>query len=226
MSGFKVDDFLNKIQHRITTYESTIEWIPFDRLENIKEIGKGGFSIVYSTTWIDGRTIEYSTDSFVKKKRIPNCTVALKILNNAENLNDFLHELIVQNPPLSRFTHQDFHSGNMLLKNSTKEVFGILPYIAPEVLCKKAYSKSSDISSLGTPQCYVNEANQCIVIDPLKRPLTDDLRSTFAYWYNIYLKKVENLTTEVLKIKNEFEGAEKIEKIVSTLSKNQSSYRS
>ncbi|RHZ64165.1 hypothetical protein Glove_326g193 [Diversispora epigaea] len=63
MSGFKVDDFLNEIQHKITTYESTIEWIPFDRLENIKEIGKGGFSIVYSTTWIDGRTIEYSTDS-------------------------------------------------------------------------------------------------------------------------------------------------------------------
>lgn len=89
----ELDDFLNEIQHKIDTYDRVIEWIPFDRLENLKEIGKGGLNTIYSATWIDGaRTIsvDYNKEAFVAK-RLPNCTVTLKILNS--NLNDFLHEV-------------------------------------------------------------------------------------------------------------------------------------
>lgn len=97
MSGVKeLDDFLIEIQHEIDFYEGAIEWIPFDRLKNIKEIGKGGFSTVYSATWIDGaraRSVDYKTGSFVAK-RLSNCTVALKILDGAQdNFNNFLHEV-------------------------------------------------------------------------------------------------------------------------------------
>ncbi|CAG8468457.1 8406_t:CDS:2 [Diversispora eburnea] len=87
MSGVKeLDDFLNEIQHKITTYESVIEWIPFERLENLKEIGKGGFNTVHLATWIDEiRTIsaDYNSKNFAVK-RVSNCTVTLKILNNAK----------------------------------------------------------------------------------------------------------------------------------------------
>src|SRR5437764_4783295 len=31
-----------------------LEWVPFDRFEEIKEIGEGGFAKVFSATWIDG----------------------------------------------------------------------------------------------------------------------------------------------------------------------------
>ena len=31
-----------------------LEWVPFDRFTDIKEIGEGGFAKVYSATWIDG----------------------------------------------------------------------------------------------------------------------------------------------------------------------------
>src|ERR1043165_3056489 len=31
-----------------------LEWVPFDRFEDIKQIGVGGFAKVYSATWIDG----------------------------------------------------------------------------------------------------------------------------------------------------------------------------
>src|SRR5579862_6266596 len=35
-------------------YPIFLEWVPFDRFEDIKQIGEGGFSKVYSATWIDG----------------------------------------------------------------------------------------------------------------------------------------------------------------------------
>ncbi|PKY12813.1 kinase-like protein, partial [Rhizophagus irregularis] len=36
-----------------------------------------------------------------------------------------------------------------IISNSRKEIYGVLPYIAPEVLQGKEYTKSSDIYSLG-----------------------------------------------------------------------------
>src|SRR5947199_4322494 len=32
-----------------------LEWVSFDRFEDIKQIGEGGFAKVYSAKWIDGR---------------------------------------------------------------------------------------------------------------------------------------------------------------------------
>ncbi|CAB4438283.1 unnamed protein product [Rhizophagus irregularis] len=65
--------------------------------------------------------------------------------------------------------HKDFHSGNILLDNSypfvsdlgmcrpanikksVKEegIYGVLPYMAPEVLCGYQYTKAADIYSFG-----------------------------------------------------------------------------
>ncbi len=64
--------------------------------------------------------------------------------------------------------HGDFHSGNLLLWNQklmyisdlglskpadkpseTNEIYGVLPYIAPEFLHGKLYTKAADIYSFG-----------------------------------------------------------------------------
>ena len=34
---------------------SFLEWVPFDRFTDIKEVGEGGFAKVYSATWIGGK---------------------------------------------------------------------------------------------------------------------------------------------------------------------------
>lgn len=37
---------------RYTSYDF-LEWAPYDRFTNIKEIGEGDFAKVYSATWIE-----------------------------------------------------------------------------------------------------------------------------------------------------------------------------
>ncbi|RHZ88866.1 hypothetical protein Glove_21g48 [Diversispora epigaea] len=87
----------------------------------------------------------------------------LRLSNLALNFNQF-HKLDI--------VHQDFHPGNILLNNSKfnlyisdfglsrivgqslenynkKNIFGVLPYIAPEVLCGEEYTKAADVYSFG-----------------------------------------------------------------------------
>ena len=46
-----------------------LEWVPFDRFTDIKEVGKGGFAKVYSATWIDGKLKYEIVDGSWKKNK-------------------------------------------------------------------------------------------------------------------------------------------------------------
>ncbi|RIB24599.1 hypothetical protein C2G38_2069612, partial [Gigaspora rosea] len=88
---------IKAFQLRASSYDDMIEWIPFDRLSDVKEIGKGGFGSVYSATWLDGiRKVDEIKDGdnvIYKRARKPASTVALKTLaSSMENNNDFLKE--------------------------------------------------------------------------------------------------------------------------------------
>jgi hypothetical protein len=65
------------------------EWIPYDQFCNIKKIGKGGFSKVYSATWING-PLMYNGYKYIRNSEM----VALKCLNNSQNISsEFLNEV-------------------------------------------------------------------------------------------------------------------------------------
>ena len=72
-----------------------LEWVPFDRFEDIKQIGEGGFAKVYSAKWIDGRANYYKQDDRSWKKLEPKpITVALKRLNGSQNMSaEYLNEV-------------------------------------------------------------------------------------------------------------------------------------
>src|SRR5271168_994544 len=74
---------------------SFLEWVPFDRFEDIKQIGEGGFAKVYSTTWIDGNAIYTRQDDGSWKKVEPEpMKVALKRLNGSQNMSaEYLNEV-------------------------------------------------------------------------------------------------------------------------------------
>ncbi|RIB13194.1 hypothetical protein C2G38_2198558, partial [Gigaspora rosea] len=79
-----IDDCMKTFQLRARKYEDVIEWIPFDRLSDVKKIGKGGFGSVYSATWLDSvrkvETIKDGDNDIYKKAREPSSIVALKTL--------------------------------------------------------------------------------------------------------------------------------------------------
>ena len=72
-----------------------LEWVPFDRFEDIKEIGEGGFAKVYSAKWIDGKAVYDKQDDGSLKKREPKpFEVALKRLNGSQNMStEYLNEV-------------------------------------------------------------------------------------------------------------------------------------
>ncbi|RIB29988.1 kinase-like domain-containing protein [Gigaspora rosea] len=81
---------MKTVQLRTRKYEDVIEWIPFDRLLDVKEIGKE-FGSIYSATWLDGiRKVEKINDGIYKRTREPSSIVTLKTL--ARSNFDFLKE--------------------------------------------------------------------------------------------------------------------------------------
>jgi serine/threonine protein kinase len=73
-----------------------LEWVSFDRFEDIKQIGEGGFAKVYSATWIDGQAkyIKQDDGSWIKKEPEP-LKIALKKLNKSQNISTkYLNEVI------------------------------------------------------------------------------------------------------------------------------------
>ncbi|CAB5352324.1 unnamed protein product [Rhizophagus irregularis] len=89
----RIDKFIKYMQSKIDDYYGLVfEWIPYDQFSDIKEIGKGGFSTVYSAIWKDG-PFEYDKDEN-RHKRTANKKIALKCLNNSQNIsNKFLNEI-------------------------------------------------------------------------------------------------------------------------------------
>jgi len=77
-------------------------------------------------------------------------------------------------------------------KNNLNKIFGVIPYLAPEVLSKKPYTKKSDIYSFGMimwefttgkKPFHDRPHNHCLITDILKgeRPqITDDTPEFYA----------------------------------------------
>src|SRR4051794_29214616 len=84
-----IDKFIKDTMYNQRYSGFIIEWVPFDRFTDIKEIGEGGFAKVYSATWIDGQADYYKQNDGSYKKREPEpTTVALKKLNGSQNMTD------------------------------------------------------------------------------------------------------------------------------------------
>ncbi|RGB38667.1 kinase-like domain-containing protein [Rhizophagus diaphanus] len=94
IDNFIKDSIYNASYCDDVIYPSFLEWVPFDRFEDMKQIGEGGFAKVYSATWIDGIAKYIKDDGNWIKKEPKSMKVALKRLNGSQNMSaDFLNEL-------------------------------------------------------------------------------------------------------------------------------------
>jgi hypothetical protein len=76
--------------------KKALEWIPYDRLYNIKYIAKGGFGKVYKANWIDGYVTDWDNEHQNRKRYNENMLVALKSLDNSERVTlEFINEVFI-----------------------------------------------------------------------------------------------------------------------------------
>ena len=88
-----IDNFIQETQLNAKFPYHALEWIPYNRLTNIKYLAKGGFSTVYKARRLDGYINKWDYD---KKQwdRWSNYKVVIKSLNNSSNINEeFLNEV-------------------------------------------------------------------------------------------------------------------------------------
>jgi hypothetical protein len=86
-----IDNLIKSCQIKTLMPNSVIEWIPYNNLENIKYLTKGGFSKIYTADWVGGCYEEWDSKTQqlerVKRYGIKNIVVKviLKELENIEN---------------------------------------------------------------------------------------------------------------------------------------------
>ena len=95
-----VDKFIQKMQLKAKDKKQVIEWIEYDRFENIEYLAKGGFGTTFKAIWKDGPIYnrDYENNQWIREKTywhdIPSYPVALKCLHNSQNITtEFLSEV-------------------------------------------------------------------------------------------------------------------------------------
>ena len=56
-----IDDLIQKCQMETIHPEKIVEWIPYNSLQNVKYLTKGGCSEIYTAYWIDGHYEEWDS---------------------------------------------------------------------------------------------------------------------------------------------------------------------
>ena len=91
-----VDEFIQKAQLKAKGYKEILEWIEYDRFENVEYLAKGGFGITYKALWKDGYLkYDYNDNQCIRKKDDEKGhQVALKCLHNSQDITvEFLREV-------------------------------------------------------------------------------------------------------------------------------------
>ncbi|CAB4439857.1 unnamed protein product [Rhizophagus irregularis] len=194
----EIDKFIQKTQLEGKHYRDILEWIEYDRFENVEYLAKGGFGTIYKAIWKDGHIGEWDSENNKWKRRnfLANYLIELHIVTSSfgtftnrcysitkdPESNNFimvmeyaengsLRQILNNNIHSQGLINHDFHCGNIIngVDNYTfitdlglcrpanvipsqdkyKKMYGVLPYIAPEVLIGKEYTQESDIYGFG-----------------------------------------------------------------------------
>ncbi|CAB4414728.1 unnamed protein product [Rhizophagus irregularis] len=94
-SGNKnIDEFIQHSQLNALHYYNYIEWVPFEKFQNITYITEGGFGKIYSAEWPEGNIIHWDIENQKWHRYEGYDKYALKSLNNSSDISsDFLDEV-------------------------------------------------------------------------------------------------------------------------------------
>ena len=87
-----VDEFIQKAQLKAKDADHIIEWIEYDKFEDVEYLAKGGFGTTFKAVWKDGPW--KMNDINFQLERKGETKVALKCLHNSQDITaDFLKEV-------------------------------------------------------------------------------------------------------------------------------------
>ncbi|RHZ85757.1 hypothetical protein Glove_60g91 [Diversispora epigaea] len=87
----KIDKLIQDAQLNANYNFQVIEWVPYDRFKDVKQIGKGGFGTIHYAWRIDGFIWKWDIEN--KQWKRYSKEVALKTFDNFVNFNDVLNEM-------------------------------------------------------------------------------------------------------------------------------------
>jgi hypothetical protein len=79
-----IDNLIKNCQMETLIPSTIIEWIPYNNLQNIKYLTRGGFSEIYTAEWVSGNYGEWDSNEH-KLIRLGIINVVLKELENVES---------------------------------------------------------------------------------------------------------------------------------------------
>src|SRR2546429_640550 len=84
-----IDEFIQNAQLKAKNYKEVLEWIEYDKFENIEYLAKGGFGITYKAIWNEGyiKSWDSENDQWKRSKDDKNnFQIVLKCLNNSQDI--------------------------------------------------------------------------------------------------------------------------------------------
>ena len=92
-----IDEFIQKTQLKARNNHEAIEWVEYNRFENVEYLAKGGFGTTYKAIWKDGSIRSWDSENIQWKRYKSNekdYPVALKCLHNSQDITaEFLREV-------------------------------------------------------------------------------------------------------------------------------------
>jgi hypothetical protein len=89
----EVDEFIQKLQLKVKDSYQLIEWIEYDKFEDVEYLAKGGFGTTFKAVWRDGPIVMWN-DYNNQWIRNGETKVALKCLHNSQGITtEFLKEV-------------------------------------------------------------------------------------------------------------------------------------
>ncbi|GBB95143.1 hypothetical protein RclHR1_24870001 [Rhizophagus clarus] len=161
-----VDKFIQNIQLSARNKYQLLEWIPYDRFSKVKYVAKGEFGKIYKAIWNHHGLISHwdVCKSQWKKVDMNNIYIAsyVKIIDD-NSLNHFVEFYGVSQDPKTKDYILVMQYARSLqywiglckpanykeLKIAKNSIYGVLPYLAPEILREKPYTKESNIYNFG-----------------------------------------------------------------------------
>ena len=89
-----IDELIHRTQ--LNSNGNVLEWIEYDRFENIEYLAKGGFGTTYKATWKDGHIQSWDSknNQWKRNKHMGGRSATLKCLHNSQDITaEFLREV-------------------------------------------------------------------------------------------------------------------------------------